>query len=187
MVHVDFETAAGERRLSDPAFARKCQQLSGKALTDTGFRLICFGQFSRSGRSVRSNSGPCEEGVRDRIPPRLGGLSNWPETSFFIWGGTHTPLVPEELSRGLAIRASRMRRMLRSSSWTNSSRSNNSASVILGEAPWLCCINCNKSSEPTGAPSSCGETEQLVHQTNFACHARRPQHAVTSADHPHHL
>ena len=45
LIHVDFETAAGERRLSDPAFARKCQQLSGKALTDTGFRLICFGQF----------------------------------------------------------------------------------------------------------------------------------------------
>ena len=41
--------------------------------------------------------------------------------------------------------------------------------------------------EPTGAASSCGETEQLVHQTDFACHARMPQHAVTSADHPYHL
>jgi hypothetical protein len=40
---------------------------------------------------------------------------------------------------------------------------------------------------PTGAASSCGKTEELVHQTDFAYHTRMPQHAVTSANHSHHL
>ena len=38
------------------------------------------------------------KGVRDRTPLRPDGPSNWPETSFFIREGTHTPLVPGELS-----------------------------------------------------------------------------------------
>ncbi len=41
--------------------------------------------------------------------------------------------------------------------------------------------------EPTSAPASCGKTEELVHQTDFACHTRMPQPAVAAADHAHHL
>jgi hypothetical protein len=42
-------------------------------------------------------------------------------------------------------------------------------------------------SEPTSAASSSSKTEQLVHQTDFACHACMSWHAVTSANHSHHL
>ena len=42
-------------------------------------------------------------------------------------------------------------------------------------------------SEPTSAASSSSKTEQLVHQTDFACHAYMSWHAVTSANHSHHL
>ena len=41
--------------------------------------------------------------------------------------------------------------------------------------------------EPTDVASSCGKTKQLVHQADFAFHARMSQQAVAAADHSHHL
>ncbi len=62
-----------------------------------------------------------------------------------------------------------------------------STGVIAGAQDGSVALPAIGQNEPTGAASSCGKTEQLVHQSDFACHARMPQHAVTSADHSHRL
>ena len=41
--------------------------------------------------------------------------------------------------------------------------------------------------QPTDKASLCSKTEQLVYQTDFACHAPMTEDAVTAADHAHDL
>ena len=51
------------------------------------------------------------------------------------------------------------------------------------DRPGSVALTATRHYQPTDEASLCSKTEQLVYQTDFACHARMAEVAVTASDH----